>query len=387
MNAFCVQCGAPLRQNEAFCTGCGAVQPNTRPPAPVVAPSSPEGKRRRRVWPWWLLGLLIAFGLGYWLGHQKARTPACPNPIAGSGTGGAGSGAGAGGGGGGGRGGGGGGGSGGGGSGAGNGAGGGGKLAAGTGGGGPTEGAGGGDGGGGGSISSGGTAPSSNQPGGAGGGTPRAGLDGDGGGKGKAPGTGTDETGPAAPTDPADVGNMAIRLAKGGALKPGREDDSDTPDDPANHVQTARDFRYDKTGLPRYDGNVQAIFSALSTNLTQPPGNYGSSAGIVTGSDFDATVSWYEGKLPAGWKASVIDDMDALQSQTQRLTTMLGGLLGGAQPGANAPAAATTPPAQRKRIAMFSPPPNTPGELGIMIVKMPDKPVIVMMKTSVKGGS
>jgi hypothetical protein len=377
MKNFCTSCGSALNADSAFCKGCGAPVPPSTGPA-----------RKSRKWPW-ILALILLFALGFWLGrHMAPKCPTCPKPPT-TGTGGAGGGGG----------------------------GGGGHPGSAAGGkGDPDKGGGGGGGGSGRVIGDGGRVD-----GGGGGGSAGSGDgtgDMEGGGPGNANGitvghgndssaegaNGSDDSGgggggkskpsdnPNSPgTDPdakkrTELG--VLRLAAGGPLTPDGVATAQSPGkDVSIQTLSAPDFTYDKTGLPRYLDSNKAVFSAMSYDMPGRTDTYGSSSGIVTGSAFDDVVSWYRKSLPPGWSNSTVSDLNRLGAVAQALSPdkimqML------AAPNDAAPAKSVgeipaTAAADRMRLSMFSPPPGTKGDLGVMVVQHGDQPVAIMMKAHI----
>jgi len=372
--AFCTSCGVALNPDTAFCTGCGA----------AAGPSAAKSRKWR-----WILALILIFLLGFWLGHRMApKCPVCPAPPT-PGTGGAGGGGG----------------------------GGGGHPGAGGGGGkgDPSNGGGGGGGGMGRVIGDGGRVNGSGGSGSAGGGAGTGDMSGSGsgGGNGTTVGhgldgsatgsTGSDDGGGGgggnsklgdAPNSPASDAEAkkteagVYRLATGGPLTPdGVDVPVDQGKDASVKVLTAHDFTYDKTGLPRYLDANQAVFSALSYTVPGRTDTYGSSSGIVTGSAFDDVVGWYRKSLPSGWSASTISDLNKLGAVAQALSPdKFMQMLSAPNDAAPAKSVADIPAtaaADRMRLSLFSPPPGTKGDLGVMVVQHGDKPVTVLMKTHI----
>jgi len=378
MKALCASCGSALDPDSAFCTGCGA-----------AAPASAKPKKDRRKW-LWILALLLVFVLGILLGRLLApKCPHCPAPAT-TGTGGGG----AGGGGGGGN----------------------PKTGGGGDGGQPSHGGGGGGGGSGRVLGDGGRTGGS---GGSGGGGAGAGVgDMAGGGSSNANGTtighgydgsavganGSDDSGggtdgkgspadaPNGPDSDPDAKKAAAagvwQLAAGGPLSPnGLDAPVVNGKDVSIKVLTAPDFRYDKTGLPRYPDANKSVASAMSYDVQGQTNRYHSSSGIVTGGSFDDVVSWYQKNLPAGWSDSTLNDLNRLGAMAQQLSPDKIMQMLAPQPGAapaksvsDIPATATT---DRVRISMFKPPPGTNPDLGVMVVQQGDKPVTIFMKTHV----
>jgi hypothetical protein len=197
----------------------------------------------------------------------------------------------------------------------------------------------------------------------------------DGGGKGKLSGEGTDEDGPSGKVSFEDDGEGIAQKLAAGKLRPGVLDDKDAPDDPGIKEHVARDFTYDRTGLPRYSDSVRGVVSALSEYPARPNALASSSA-IVTDSSFQSVVEWYRTHLPAGWRNQTIGDFQQLANALS--PQAIAKALGMSSQQQNAPAA---PPLPRIQISMYFPPAGTPGDLGIMIVQPEGKPVTVLMKT------
>jgi hypothetical protein len=376
MKAFCTGCGSALNPDIAFCTGCGtAAQPSTEP------------TRKNRKWPW-ILALILLFALGFWLGRLMApKCPPCPAPP----TAGAGGRAGVAGGGGGGR-------------------------------GSPGDGASEHGHGGAGQVDGtarlhgdGGSAEGSGGPGSAGSGTgdgdmtgggkasvngdvsahggkakPEVGANGsddNGGGTGGKGNPGDSPNGPDSDPDAKKRTEAGVwRLAAGAPLSANSVDVPQTNGkDTSVKVLSAPDFRYDKTGLPRYPDANTAVSSAMSYDVEGRTDQYHSSSGILTNGSFDDVVSWYRKNLPPGWSNSTISDLNRLGAVAQQLSPDKIMQMMAAQSDATAvksaaetPATATT---DRTRLSLFAPPAGTKGELGVMIVQKGDQPVEIMMKT------
>lgn len=139
------------------------------------------------------------------------------------------------------------------------------------------------------------------------------------------------------------------------------------PDPPPVQVLTASDFRYDKTGLPRYAQSVTTIASTFS-HPRGATGGYHSTCALVTSSQFGDVVDWYKTHLPAGWHAQVVGDVAALAQQVS-IDNIMKMLTESTQsngaPSSSAPPVASS--ANPLSVAMFSPPPNTLGEPSVMI--------------------
>jgi hypothetical protein len=155
------------------------------------------------------------------------------------------------------------------------------------------------------------------------------------------------------------------------------------PDPPAGQVLKANDFRYDKTGLPRYGQSV----STNASTLYHAAGSaaYHSTAAIVTSSRFEDVVDWYKARLPSGWSVQVVGDVGALAQQVS-MSNILNTLTAATQnkdatPSNALPATASTsaPSANALSVAMFSPPPNSVGDPSIMIQQGTDRTVEITM--------
>jgi hypothetical protein len=178
------------------------------------------------------------------------------------------------------------------------------------------------------------------------------------------------------------------RLAAGAPLTTGNGDDPQSNGkDSGVKVLSARDFSYDKTGLPRYLDANKAVFSAMSYDVQGRTDAYGSASGIVTGSAFDDVVDWYRKNLPPGWSDTTIADLNRFGAAAQALSPdkimqMIAGT-NNAPPAKSADDIAVTDAAHRQRISMFSPPTGTNRYLGVMIVQNGVEPVTIMMKTHI----
>jgi hypothetical protein len=159
-------------------------------------------------------------------------------------------------------------------------------------------------------------------------------------------------------------------------------DSKDVPDPPPGQILKAGDFRYDKTGLPRYARSV----STTASTLYHAAGSaaYHSTAAIVTSSRFEDVVDWYKAQLPTGWNAQVVGDVGALAQQVS-IGNILNTLTAATQNKGAAPSnalpgtSATSASANAQSIAMFSPPPNSVGDPSIMIQQSTDQTVEITM--------
>lgn len=172
-----------------------------------------------------------------------------------------------------------------------------------------------------------------------------------------------------------------MRLSKGGALGPSA--DGPDPQQVDRNTLTSPDFRYDKTGLPRYPDAVSGVVSAYTYGPGGQQDVEGSSVAIVTGSSFDTAVGWYVKNLPAGWHAQTVGDFSAL---AQSLSAQnLGKLLGMGTSGDDQTASALAPPAgPRVKVSIFTPPKGTANDPGVMIVQKDQEPVKILMKVNMR---
>jgi hypothetical protein len=174
-----------------------------------------------------------------------------------------------------------------------------------------------------------------------------------------------------------------LRKLAGGPLQLGAADEGVGTPDPTVKVLTARDYTYDRTGLPRYATAVRGVVSELTTHSNSPEG-YASGVAIVTDSAFTDVVEWYRQQIPAGWHNQTIGDFHELANalSPQAIAGALG--FGSANPSQSASSpspAPAAPAAARVQISMFMPPAATPDKPGIMIVQQEGKPVTVMMQS------
>jgi hypothetical protein len=162
------------------------------------------------------------------------------------------------------------------------------------------------------------------------------------------------------PADPADPSNSGKLSGNGPEFK-------DRPDPPPSQVLTASDFRYDKTGLPRYSQSVSTAGSTL-TPLPGTGGGYHSTCAIVTTSSFQDVVEWYKTQLPGGWHSQSVGDLNAL-AQHVSIENIVKTLT--AATASNGSAASTVSPVPQNdtalSVAMFSPPAGAAGEPMIMV--------------------
>jgi hypothetical protein len=178
------------------------------------------------------------------------------------------------------------------------------------------------------------------------------------------------------------------RLAAGGPLSP---NGSDVPPgqgkDSSIKVLSAPDFRYDKTGLPRYPDANKSVSSAMSYDVEGSTDKYASSSGILTTSPFDHVVSWYRKNLPPGWSSSTVSDLNQLGGVAQALSPdkimQMVAAPNDAAPVKSVGDIPATAAADRIRLSMFAPPAGTKGDLGILIVQHGDEPVEILTKAHV----
>jgi hypothetical protein len=177
--------------------------------------------------------------------------------------------------------------------------------------------------------------------------------------------------------EPSAPGNQHSKPVEGdGPESPG------VPDPPGGKILKASDFRYDRTGLPRYAQSVSATASTLSHDIGSTA--YHTTAAIISTSRFEDVVEWYKAQLPAGWNAQVVGNVGALAQQVSMdniLKTLTAATEDkGAVPGAAAPDALPTgAPAGALNIAMFSPPPHSVGDPSIIVQQGADKTIQITM--------
>jgi hypothetical protein len=170
-----------------------------------------------------------------------------------------------------------------------------------------------------------------------------------------------------------------MQLSKGGALGPAV--DGTDPPQAGDHTLAAPDFRYDKTGLPRYPDAVSAIASAYTYGPGGEQDVKGSSVAIVTASSFDAAVDWYLKNLPAGWSAQTVGNFNALAQQLS--VENLGKMLGASAEGKTAPAQAP-PSGPQVKVSVFTPPKGAANSPGVMIIQKDQEPVRILMKVNMR---
>src|SRR6202012_3980319 len=87
-------------------------------------------------------------------------------------------------------------------------------------------------------------------------------------------------------------GEDGKQLARGVPFKPGAPEDQ-VPDPPGLQTVAAKDFSYDRTGLPHYPTAVTRVGSALTYPAEKTPDSpTGSGVKILTTSPFDTGVAW-----------------------------------------------------------------------------------------------
>jgi hypothetical protein len=155
------------------------------------------------------------------------------------------------------------------------------------------------------------------------------------------------------------------------------------PDPPGGHILKASDFRYDKTGLPRYAQSVSTTGSTLSHDIGSTA--YHSTAAIITSSRFEDVVEWYKAQLPSGWNVQVVGNVGALAQQVS-IGNILSTLTAATQSKKAAPntalpstAPTSTPSGNVLSVAMFSPPPNSAGDPSIIIQQGMDHSIEITM--------
>ena len=159
---------------------------------------------------------------------------------------------------------------------------------------------------------------------------------------------------------------------------------ADLPYATYSQVQRAKDFRYDKTGLPRYPLAVSTTGSTFAYDYGSS-GSYHSSCVILTSSRLPEVIAWYKAHLPPGWTTQGAADVAALGQQVS-VDSIMKALTAATQSTgtpATAAASATQPAAAHAdnalSVAMFSPPPGTAGEPSIMIKQAAGQAVQITM--------
>jgi hypothetical protein len=155
------------------------------------------------------------------------------------------------------------------------------------------------------------------------------------------------------------------------------EDGNGTPangqaDPPPGQILKAADFRYDRTGLPRYAQSVSTTGSTLYHAADSA--NYHSTAAIITSSSFQDVVDWYKRQLPAGWSVQLVGDVGALAQQVS-IANIMSTLAAATQAKSGAPAGTpqSAPPpgtanaANAQSIAMFAPPADAQGDPSVLV--------------------
>jgi hypothetical protein len=173
-----------------------------------------------------------------------------------------------------------------------------------------------------------------------------------------------------------------MQLSKGGNLGPGADPGPDPQQADPNTV-VSPDFRYDKTGLPRYPDAVSGVVSAYTYGPGGQQDVKGSSVAIVTRSSFDTAVAWYVKNLPAGWRAQTVSDFSALAQSlsVQNLGKMLGM---GASDDGQTPSPPAPPAGPHVKVSVFTPPRGTTNDPGIMIVQKDQEQVKILMKVNMR---
>lgn len=346
MNSFCTRCGAAIASDLRFCTACGTVREAEPTGSAASAPSDAKSKRRR-TWPWWALAVIAAFLIGLLLGRGPAAKPQLPCGAGNV------------------------------------------EISP---GGKPVKGPGG-------PIKLGGPGTGDAPPV-AGNGTSkishRSGNEGDGrnddaedpaAGKSPEGNLGDNGSVPASNSQSSDqLRSDLLKYAQGKGGPNGDGHIAEAKAAPQGKSYSTNDFTYDKTGLPRYPDSVSAVVSSVTYGPDGRTDTFSTGAGIVTSSAFDTVVAWYREHLP-GWHDTTIADMGELSSQlsVQAISNMLGAAANDA-PDAGAASASASAPADRLRIALFSPPPGT-QKSGVMVVERGDGPVEALLQAKVAPGA
>lgn len=163
-------------------------------------------------------------------------------------------------------------------------------------------------------------------------------------------------------------GQQAAKLASGASLKDAQDDETLATQAPDAQVLVAKDFTYDRTGLPRYPSAQLKVASALKYDAPDDKGHFGTSAIISTSDSFDTVVQWYGAHRPSGWQQQTMPDLGVLARNMSALMPKRVG---------EKPTAGQ--PNEQVRLSMILPPQGAAGD-GIMISQRGNDPVVVMMK-------
>ncbi|HEY2682666.1 MAG TPA: hypothetical protein VGI93_04090 [Steroidobacteraceae bacterium] len=178
--------------------------------------------------------------------------------------------------------------------------------------------------------------------------------------------------------DPSPAAEESLKHLDGNGV-----DAQSVPDPPPGHILKAADFRYDRTGLPRYAQSVTTTASTLYHAADSTA--YHSTAAIITSNRFQDVVDWYRSQLPPGWNVQVMGDVGALAKQVSIaniMTTLTaaaqskGGSSGGAMPN---PPPGDAASGNALSIATFAPPPDLAGDPTIMVQQSSDGTVEITM--------
>ena len=159
--------------------------------------------------------------------------------------------------------------------------------------------------------------------------------------------------------------------------------------DPRIVRRVAHDFSLDATGIPRYPNGVSKVLSGVATRPDIPI-DTGTAAGIETDDSFDAVVAWYRKNLSPGWRELVIPNVGDLATLANKLTPekimkMLVPPAGGdtTLPDTAAMTAGTS--GGGAAIAMWSATDNdNHHRRSLMVSAQPGKPTAIMMSREVR---
>ena len=196
-------------------------------------------------------------------------------------------------------------------------------------------------------------------------------------------GDGTDQSkGGGQMPDVSGFGNYVSNLAGGEGAGP-RPGDVTTP--AYETVQkSAQDFSLDHTGLPRYPNQMRVMSgTAMRTDI---PGDSSTAAVIESGDSFAKVADWYHAKIPPGWKETRMDDMqktaqmvspDAIKKALMAYAT------GTPATPDSAPAAPPGP-----AVAIWEAPADgSPVRRSVMVSTLPGKPTIIYMSKAAHDGA
>lgn len=159
--------------------------------------------------------------------------------------------------------------------------------------------------------------------------------------------------------------------------------DPPPPPDPRITTRTADDFSLDRTGLPRFPMDVTNAFSGVSTR-SDVPADTGIGVVFATSDSFDSVSSWYSHHMPMS-ASTVKIDAQKLSAMAKQLTPKnimkMFGASGDSQPALDTTATDSAQPAEK--VAGWSiPDDGVHGKQSVMVLSHPGKPTMVIMSRS-----